>query len=34
MVSQFNGDMGTSATTVGPLTIGWNSKKANPLQQG
>jgi hypothetical protein len=34
MVSQFAGKVGTSATTVGPLTIGWNSKTNNPLQQG
>ncbi len=33
-VSRFNGKMNTSAMTVGPLSIGWNKKSDNPLQEG
>ena len=33
-VSRFDGKMNTSAMTVGPLSIGWNKKSDNPLQEG
>jgi hypothetical protein len=33
-VSRYNGKMNTSAMTVGPLSIGWNKRNVNPLQEG